>query len=234
MTEEFDLIFKIVLIGDSGVGKTNLLARYLKKEYKEETKATVGVEFGEKKYELSGLKIKAQIWDTAGQERYKAITSMYYKGAKGALIVFDLSSKNTFQNVEKWYNEIKKTADPNINLILIGNKSDLKDKRQISTEEGENKAKEMNVAYLETSALNCDNVDKAFDALIEAISNKMKKEMEAEEEENDDNNNDNIQNKNFKDEKQNQMINLNTGNKGNKDNINKNCCQNIPFLKDKK
>ena len=157
---------------------------------------------------------------------------MYYKGAKGALIVFDLSSKNTFQNVEKWYNEIKKTADPNINLILIGNKSDLKDKRQISTEEGENKAKEMNVAYLETSALNCDNVDKAFDALIEAISNKMKKEMEAEEEENDDNNN--IQNKNFKDEKQNQMINLNTGNKGNKDNINKNCCQNIPFLKDKK
>ena len=129
MTDEFDIIFKIVLIGDSGVGKTNLLGRYLKKEYKEETKATVGVEFGEKKYELNGLKIKAQIWDTAGQERYKAITSMYYKGAKGALIVFDLSSKNTFQNVEKWYNEIKKTADPNINLILIGNKRDLKDKR---------------------------------------------------------------------------------------------------------
>ena len=234
MTDEFDIIFKIVLIGDSGVGKTNLLGRYLKKEYKEETKATVGVEFGEKKYELNGLKIKAQIWDTAGQERYKAITSMYYKGAKGALIVFDLSSKNTFQNVEKWYNEIKKTSDPNINLILIGNKSDLKDKRQISTEEGENKAKEMNVAYLETSALNCDNVDKAFDALIEAISKKMKMEIEAEEEENDDNNNDNIQNKNFKDEKQNQMINLNTDNKGNKENINQNCCQNIPFLKDKK
>ena len=159
---------------------------------------------------------------------------MYYKGAKGALIVFDLSSKNTFQNVEKWYNEIKKTADPNINLILIGNKSDLKDKRQISTEEGENKAKEMNVAYLETSALNCDNVDKAFDALIEAISKKMKMEIEAEEEENDDNNNDNIQNKNFKDEKQNQMINLNTDNKGNKENFNQNCCQNIPLLKDKK
>ena len=234
MTDEFDIIFKIVLIGDSGVGKTNLLGRYLKKEYKEETKATVGVEFGEKKYELNGLKIKAQIWDTAGQERYKAITSMYYKGAKGALIVFDLSSKNTFQNVEKWYNEIKKTADPNINLILIGNKSDLKDKRQISTEEGENKAKEMNVAYLETSALNCDNVDKAFDALIEAISKKMKMEIEAEEEENDDNNNDNIQNKNFKDEKQNQMINLNTDNKGNKENFNQNCCQNIPLLKDKK
>ena len=92
----------------------------------------------------------------------------------------------------------------------------------------------MNVAYLETSALNCDNVDKAFDALIEAISKKMKMEIEAEEEENDDNNNDNIQNKNFKDEKQNQMINLNTDNKGNKENFNQNCCQNIPLLKDKK
>ena len=234
MTEEFDLIFKIVIIGDSGVGKTNLIGRYLKNEYKEDSKATVGVEFGEKKYEINGLKIKAQIWDTAGQERYRAITSMYYKGAKGGLIVFDLSSKSTFQNVEKWFNEIKKTADPTINLILIGNKSDLKDKRQISTEEGENKAKEMNVAYLETSALNCDNVDKAFDALIEAISKKMKMEIEAEEEENDDNNNDNIQNKNFKDEKQNQMINLNTDNKGNKENFNQNCCQNIPLLKDKK
>ena len=129
MTEEFDLIFKIVIIGDSGVGKTNLIGRYLKNEYKEDSKATVGVEFGEKKYEINGLKIKAQIWDTAGQERYKAITSMYYKGAKGALIVFDLSSKNTFQNVEKQYNEIKKTSDLNINLILIVNKRDLKDKR---------------------------------------------------------------------------------------------------------
>ena len=115
MTEEFDLIFKIVLIGDSGVGKTNLLARYLKKEYKEETKATVGVEFGEKKYELSGLKIKAQIWDTAGQERYKAITSMYYKGAKGALIVFDLSSKILFKMMK---NNIMKLKILQI-LILI-------------------------------------------------------------------------------------------------------------------
>ena len=230
MTDEFDIIFKIVLIGDSGVGKTNLLGRYLKKEYKEETKATVGVEFGEKKYELNGLKIKAQIWDTAGQERYKAITSMYYKGAKGALIVFDLSSKNTFQNVEKWYNEIKKTSDPNINLILIGNKSDLKDKRQISTEEGENKAKEMNVAYLETSALNADNVDKAFDLLIQEITKKMKKEIEEEEYEENDIHDDNK----IQDVKENKTINLNTNNKVSEGNLKKNCCQNIPILKDKK
>jgi len=230
MTEEFDLIFKIVIIGDSGVGKTNLIGRYLKNEYKEDSKATVGVEFGEKKYEINGLKIKAQIWDTAGQERYRAITSMYYKGAKGGLIVFDLSSKSTFQNVEKWFNEIKKTADPTINLILIGNKSDLKDKRQISTEEGENKAKEMNVAYLETSALNADNVDKAFDLLIQEITKKMKKEIEEEEYEENDIHDDNK----IQDVKENKTINLNTNNKVSKGNLKENCCQNIPIFKDKK
>jgi small GTP-binding protein len=230
MTEEFDLIFKIVIIGDSGVGKTNLIGRYLKNEYKEDSKATVGVEFGEKKYEINGLKIKAQIWDTAGQERYRAITSMYYKGAKGGLIVFDLSSKSTFQNVEKWFNEIKKTADPTINLILIGNKSDLKDKRQISTEEGENKAKEMNVAYLETSALNADNVDKAFDLLIQEITKKMKKEIEEEEYEENDIHDDNK----IQDVKENKTINLNTNNKVSEGNLKKNCCQNIHILKDKK
>ena len=230
MTEEFDLIFKIVIIGDSGVGKTNLIGRYLKNEYKEDSKATVGVEFGEKKYEINGLKIKAQIWDTAGQERYRAITSMYYKGAKGGLIVFDLSSKSTFQNVEKWFNEIKKTADPTINLILIGNKSDLKDKRQISTEEGENKAKEMNVPYLETSALNADNVDKAFDLLIQEITKKMKKEIEEEEYEENDIHDDNK----IQDVKENKTINLNTNNKVSKGNLKESCCQNIPILKDKK
>ena len=230
MTEEFDLIFKIVIIGDSGVGKTNLIGRYLKNEYKEDSKATVGVEFGEKKYEINGLKIKAQIWDTAGQERYRAITSMYYKGAKGGLIVFDLSSKSTFQNVEKWFNEIKKTADPTINLILIGNKSDLKDKRQISTEEGENKAKEMNVAYLETSALNADNVDKAFDLLIQEITKKMKKEIEEEEYEENDIHDDNK----IQDVKENKTINLNTNNKVSKGNLKEKCCQNIPIFKDKK
>ena len=230
MTEEFDLIFKIVIIGDSGVGKTNLIGRYLKNEYKEDSKATVGVEFGEKKYEINGLKIKAQIWDTAGQERYRAITSMYYKGAKGGLIVFDLSSKSTFQNVEKWFNEIKKTADPTINLILIGNKSDLKDKRQISTEEGENKAKEMNVPYLETSALNADNVDKAFDLIIQEITKKMKKEIEEEEYEENDIHDDNK----IQDVKENKTINLNTNNKVSKGNLKENCCQNIPIFKDKK
>ena len=217
MSEEFDYIFKVVIVGDSGVGKTNLIGRYLKNEYRQDTKATVGVEFGEKKYDISGLKIKAQLWDTAGQERYKAITSMYYKGAKGALIVFDLSSKTTFVNAEKWYNEIKKATDPSINLILVGNKSDLKDKRQVNTEDAENKAKEMGIAYMETSALNAENVDKAFSWLIEEISKKLKKEDEEALEE---------ENNTAKDVKESQTINLNTTKQEN-EGIKKNCCQNI-------
>ena len=217
MSEEFDYIFKVVIVGDSGVGKTNLIGRYLKNEYRQDTKATVGVEFGEKKFDINGLKIKAQLWDTAGQERYKAITSMYYKGAKGALIVFDLSSKTTFVNAEKWYNEIKKATDPSINLILVGNKSDLKDKRQVNTEDAENKAKEMGIAYMETSALNAENVDKAFSWLIEEISKKLKKEDEEALEE---------ENNTAKDVKESQTINLNTTKKEN-EGIKKNCCQNI-------
>ena len=217
MSEEFNYIFKVVIVGDSGVGKTNLIGRYLKNEYRQDTKATVGVEFGEKKFDINGLKIKAQLWDTAGQERYKAITSMYYKGAKGALIVFDLSSKDTFVNAEKWYNEIKKSIDPSINLILVGNKSDLKDKRQVNTEDAENKAKEMGIAYMETSALNAENVDKAFSWLIEEISKKLKKEDEEALEE---------ENNTAKDVKESQTINLNTTKKEN-EGLKKNCFQNI-------
>ena len=219
---DFDLIFKVVIVGDSGVGKTNLISRYLKNQFKQDSKATVGVEFGEKTLTFNNLKIKAQIWDTAGQERFRAITNMYYKGSKGALIVFDLTSKATFINAEKWLNEIRKTADPNINLILIGNKSDLKDKREIKVEEGEEKSREFGIAYMETSALNADNVDNAFNYIIEETSKRMKKELDEEEEEED------IQ-------IENKGVNINLNN--NKNDVNKkekkNCCSNVPILKDK-
>ena len=174
-TEDFDVIFKIVIVGESGVGKSNLVSRYLKNEYKQDTKATVGVEFGEKKYTYNNMKIKAQIWDTAGQERYRSITSMYYKGAKGALCVFDLSSKESFEKVDVWINEMKKQAGDNINLILIGNKVDLpEDQKKVKTEEGEMKAKQFGIAYMETSALKSTNVDKAFNYMIEEIAKKTK------------------------------------------------------------
>jgi len=138
--DDYDMIYKVVLIGDSGVGKSNLVSRYIKNEFTTNTKTTVGVEFGAKKFEMGDTKIKAQIWDTAGQERYKSITSCYYKGAKGGIIVYDITKKETFENVDKWLQEFKKNADLDACFILIGNKCDLIQERAISTEEGIKKA----------------------------------------------------------------------------------------------
>jgi Ras-related protein Rab-11A len=138
--DDYDMIYKIVLIGDSGVGKSNLLSRYIKNEFTVNTRTTVGVEFGAKKFDIEDSKVKAQIWDTAGQERYKSITSCYYKGAKGGIIVYDITRKETFENVDKWLQEFKKNADTDACFILIGNKCDLVEERVITTEEALSKA----------------------------------------------------------------------------------------------
>jgi small GTP-binding protein len=139
--DDYDMIFKLVLIGDSGVGKSNILTRFIDNKFNLESKATVGVEFGTKIFDVNKTKIKAQIWDTAGQERYKAITGAYYKGAKGALLVFDLSRKETFDSVDRWVPDLRASADEKVTIILIGNKCDLKERRQVTEEEAQNKAK---------------------------------------------------------------------------------------------
>ncbi len=208
--EDYDTIFKIVIVGDSGVGKTNLITRYLKNDFKPETKATIGVEFSDKKYIYKNKNIKIQIWDTAGQERYRSLTSMYYKGAKGAIFVYDISSKISFENIDKWLIEMKKTADENIKIILIGNKCDLIEKREVKEDDGKIKAKDLNVPFMETSALNCINVEKAFNFLIEEIANL---EINFEED---------FDFEDFKDGKNVNNINLNDNEKKNQKN--KNCC----------
>ena len=162
----YDMIFKIVLIGDSSVGKTNILSKYLTDEFDPESKATVGVEFGTKNFKIENNIVKVQIWDTAGQERYRSITNAYYKGAKGSLLVYDITNKKSFENLERWISDLKTNGDDKISIILLGNKSDLEDKRVISTEEGKNKAEFYNFAFMETSALNGSNIEKAFNELI--------------------------------------------------------------------
>ena len=129
--ENYEMMFKVVLVGDSFVGKTNIMSKYIKNEFHEDSKATVGVEFGSKQFTVEGHSIKAQIWDTAGQERYKAITSAYYKGAKGAFIVYDITRKQSFDSVEKWVNDVTAVADKKIIIILIGNKCDLEVKDKL-------------------------------------------------------------------------------------------------------
>lgn len=126
----------VVLIGDSGVGKSNLLLRFTKNDFLMESKSTIGVEFATRTLKVSGKTIKAQIWDTAGQERYRAITSAYYRGAVGALLVYDITKKQTFDNTERWLTELREHADEDIVILLVGNKSDLRHIRAVSTEEG--------------------------------------------------------------------------------------------------
>ena len=141
--DDYDFIFKVVLIGDSSVGKSNILSRYLHDKFAINTKTTVGVEFGWKKIEIDGMKIKAQIWDTAGQERYKSITSAYYKGARGTLLVYDITKRESFENIDRWLSEFKKYSDPDFTVLLIGNKNDLKDERQITPDDGQKKAADL-------------------------------------------------------------------------------------------
>ena len=136
-------IFKIVVVGDSAVGKSNLLSRYVNNEFNRETKSTVGVELSTKIYKINESIVKVNIWDTAGQERYQSITAAYYKGAKGAFIVYDTTRRETFESVEKWYNEIKSLSDKNIVILMVGNKSDLKLLRQVENEESLSKAQSL-------------------------------------------------------------------------------------------
>ena len=184
-SESYEQLYKIIIIGDSGVGKSNILGRYLNNEFKQETKSTVGVEFGSKKLKVSGINVKLQIWDTAGQERYRAITSAYYKGSKGCFIVYDITSTQSFDDVEKWYEEIIKITEKGISLILVGNKSDLESERKVTVEMGQNKAKNLNCPFFETSALNNTHIDTVFQTISEDIYNKSKNEKSLDDDDDD-------------------------------------------------
>ena len=173
-TEEYDMMFKILLLGDSGVGKSSLLLRYTKNQFSADMRATIGVEFGVKFIKIDDLQLKVQIWDTAGMERYRAMTSAYYKGAKGVIIVYDVCRKKSFENIDKWIDDFKSKADEDSIILVIGNKSDLKDRREVDIEEAKLKAEKNKMAFMETSAKNNDNVHKAFLTLFEEIIKKYK------------------------------------------------------------
>lgn len=167
--EEYNFLFKLVLIGDSGVGKSNLLSRYTRNEFNLESKTTIGVEFATKTIEHEGKIIKAQVWDTAGQERYRAITSCFYRGAVGALLVYDICKPSSFENIERWLKELQDHADTSIVVMLIGNKTDLRHLRAVKTEEGAAFAQKHRISFIETSAMDSSNVDGAFTTALHQI-----------------------------------------------------------------
>lgn len=166
---DYEFLFKIVLIGDSGVGKSNLLLRFTRNEFNIESRSTIGVEFATRTVEIEGKRVKAQIWDTAGQERYRAITSAYYRGAVGALVVYDILKSESYESVSRWLKELKEHADGNIIIELVGNKSDLDHLRAVPTDEAKSFAAENQLLFTEASALNAQNVDLSFHQLLKSI-----------------------------------------------------------------
>ncbi|KAE9612018.1 hypothetical protein Lal_00048923 [Lupinus albus] len=172
-----DYLFKIVLVGDSGVGKSNLLARFARDEFYPNSKSTIGVEFQTQKMDIDGKEVKAQIWDTAGQERFRAVTSAYYRGAVGALLVYDISRHLTFDSISRWLNELHTHSDMNIVMILVGNKSDLKDAREVTTAEGTALAEAEGLFFMETSALDSSNVAAAFQTIVKEIYNILSRKV---------------------------------------------------------
>ena len=173
MNDDYEELFKILILGDSGVGKTNLLSRYCNNVFGKDTKATIGVDFDFKYYNKNGKTYKAQIFDTAGQERFKSVIKGFFNGTHGVVLVYDITSKKSFESIKNWFNDCKENIRNQFSCILIGNKNDL-DNRQVSTHEGEEMAKSLQLPFMEVSAKTADNVEKAFEALLDVIYEKYK------------------------------------------------------------
>ncbi|CAD6341282.1 unnamed protein product [Miscanthus lutarioriparius] len=180
---EEDYVFKIVVIGDSAVGKTQLLGRFTRDEFFLDSKSTIGIEFQTRTIDIARHRVKAQIWDTAGQERYRAVTSAYYRGALGAMLVYDVTSRRTFDHAARWVAELRAHADKSIVVMLVGNKADLAGaagQRTVAADEAAAFAEEQGLFFSEASALSGDNVERAFLTLLQEIhANVSRKTLEA-------------------------------------------------------
>ncbi|CDO97632.1 unnamed protein product [Coffea canephora] len=173
MSNEYDYLFKLLLIGDSSVGKSCLLLRFADDSYVDSYISTIGVDFKIRTVELDGKTIKLQIWDTAGQERFRTITSSYYRGAHGIIIVYDVTEMESFNNVKQWLNEIDRYANDSVCKLLVGNKCDLVENKVVDTQTAKAFADELGIPFLETSAKDSINVEQAFLTMASEIKKKM-------------------------------------------------------------
>jgi len=169
MNADYDYLFKLLLIGDSGVGKSCLLLRFSDDTYTDSYISTIGVDFKIRTIELDGKTIKLQIWDTAGQERFRTITSSYYRGAHGIIVVYDCTDLESFNNVKQWLEEIDRYACENVNKLLVGNKSDLTSKKVVNYQTAKEFADSLGIPFLETSAKIATNVEQAFMTMASEI-----------------------------------------------------------------
>lgn len=170
---QFNYLLKYIIIGDEAVGKSNILFRYTQNQFKSEYKVTVGVEFGARNIQINNIVYRAQIWDTAGQERFRSITRAYYKNSVCALVVYDITNRESFMNVQKWIDDLKAQAYQGIMLILVGNKRDKETEREVEFSEGEGFAKEVGIPFYETSALTGEGITNVFEESVNIIAKRI-------------------------------------------------------------
>ncbi|CAM1301169.1 RAB8B (predicted) [Pycnogonum litorale] len=178
MAKTYDYLFKLLLIGDSGVGKTCVLFRFSEDAFNATFISTIGIDFKIRTIELDGKKIKLQIWDTAGQERFRTITTAYYRGAMGIMLVYDITNEKSFENIKNWIRNIEEHASADVEKMILGNKCDVAE-RKVSKERGEQLAIEYGIKFMETSAKASINVEEAFISLARDIKSKAEKKLEA-------------------------------------------------------
>ena len=167
MEEEDYFLYKLLLLGDTSVGKTCFLMRYTDNLFREVHMATIGLDYKLKSVQLdNGKVINIQIWDTAGQDRFRSITKNYFRGAHGIILIYDITQRNTFENVIKWIEQIREEASDKVPIILVGNKIDEVDKRAVNTEEGEKMAQDFGIPFFECSAKSGENIDATFKELV--------------------------------------------------------------------
>ncbi|XP_053133506.1 ras-related protein Rab-13 isoform X4 [Hemicordylus capensis] len=179
MAKSYDHLFKLLLIGDSGVGKTCLIIRFAEDNFSGTYISTIGIDFKIRTVEIEGKRIKLQVWDTAGQERFKTITTAYYRGAMGIILVYDITDEKSFENIQNWMKSIKENASAGVERLLLGNKCDMESKRKVPRDRAEKLSKEYGIRFFETSAKSSVNVAEAFSTLARDILLKSSKKSAA-------------------------------------------------------
>lgn len=169
----YDMQIKLLTIGDSGVGKTCLLLRYANDSFSPTFITTIGIDFKIKNIEIDDKRVKLQIWDTAGQERFRTITTSYFRGAQGIVLVYDVTDRRSFESIRNWISQIQQHADVHVNKILVGNKCDMLDEKVVSTEEGQRLASEFGMEFWETSAKNDINVEQSFHSIAKSVKDRL-------------------------------------------------------------
>ncbi|XP_072024512.1 ras-related protein Rab-13-like [Amphiura filiformis] len=178
MAKQYDILVRLLMIGDSGVGKTCMLCRFTEEGFIQPHLTTIGIDFKMKNMVLDDKRIKVQVWDTAGQERYNTITAQYFRRAQGIMVIYDITSETSFLNSQKWLRMVSENGCDDIEKLLVGNKSDAKSLRTVSREEGQKFADHHEMGFIETSAHSDTNIEEAFTVLVKQVMRKRKKSID--------------------------------------------------------